>query len=138
MKRFLCVIMTLSLLLLSGCFGKPEEDNSSSSGSESSQVSEQPESSEPESSGPVEVNLNQTPPPLPAVPICIGQVVNIVEGSYANVRNGPGQDNEVIGRAQQSDKYYVDRAGSTEEWIKISYNGQDGYIYKDYFSIVFG
>ena len=126
MKRIFCLLLAASLVLLSGCFGPKEEGETSSEepASTSSQPAEEPET--------------QTPgvlPPLPQVHISVGNVVNVVEGSYVNVRSGPDKGSEAIGRAVSGEQYVVDAAGSTEEWVKIFYDGQNGYVYKDYISI---
>lgn len=74
-------------------------------------------------------------PPLPDVHLTIGKIVNIIEGSYANVRSAPDQNSEPIGRAYPGDAFLVDPLGSSGDWVKVTYEGQSGFIFQAYISV---
>ncbi len=126
MKRFFCLLLVVSLFLLTGCFGNSEEGETSS------------ENSAPASSSPAEGEPSLIPAALPALPdvhLTIGRIVNIIEGSYANVRSAPDQTSQAIGRAYLGDTFLVDTDGSSGDWVKITYEGQDGFIFKAYIEV---
>lgn len=122
MKRIFCLLLAVSFVLLTACFGKGEEEPSG-------------ESSAPSSSQPAEQESSAAPgvlPPLPVLYFPFGTIVNILDDSYANVRSEPNSDSKVIGRAYLGETYLVDQEGSSEEWVKITYKGQEGYIFQAY------
>ena len=85
MKRVFCLLLAASLFLLTGCFGKSEGEETSS------------ENPAPTSSTVGEGDSSFIPaslPPLPDVHLTIGKIVNIIEGSYANVRSAPDQNSD--------------------------------------------
>ncbi|WP_426350319.1 SH3 domain-containing protein [Alloiococcus sp. CFN-8] len=54
-----------------------------------------------------------------------------VSASQVNVRKGPGQEHEIIGSVSQGQ--ILKRTGVHESgWVRIEYNGQQGYISGDY------
>ena len=121
MKRVFCLLLAVSLFLLTGCFGKSEGEETSS------------ENPAPTSSTVGEGDSSFIPaslPPLPDVHLTIGKIVNIIEGSYANVRSAPDQNSEPIGRAYPGDAFLVDPLGSSGDWVKVTYEGQSGFIFQ--------
>ena len=60
----------------------------------------------------------------------------VVDGikNWCNVRNGPGLECDIIGRAKKNDVY--DAFGVEEEWYRINYKGRIGYIFGDLVSEV--
>lgn len=134
MKRILCLLLAASFVLLTGCFGGHEKEGISSENSEptSSEPMEEPSSAPSEESpGSILVSL----PPMPNVRISVGSIVNVVEGSYVNVRSVPDQGSEAIGRAVSGEKYLVDPEGSSSDWVKVTYQGQSGFIFHEYISV---
>ena len=126
MKRVFCLLLAASLFLLTGCFGKSEGEETSS------------ENPAPTSSTVGEGDSSFIPaslPPLPDVHLTFGKIVNIIEGSYANVRSAPDQNSEPIGRAYPGDAFLVDPLGSSGDWVKVTYEGQSGFIFQAYISV---
>ena len=64
----------------------------------------------------------------------IGKI--IVDGikNWCNVRSGPGQENSKIGKAYVNETFDV--YGVEEEWYKINFHGEVGYIYYELVSEV--
>ena len=60
-----------------------------------------------------------------------GNVVNIT--SYLNVRSGAGTNHSVIGHLNNGAGVTI--TGESGNWYAISYNGQTGYVSKDYISV---
>ena len=114
-SKMLALLLAASLLF-TGCSKKEEEPEVTS---EPSQVVSLPE---PESSVP-------EPEPAPLM----GVVVNVVDGSYANVRSAPSMDGEVIGMALPAQRFEILGQGVEGVWVKIAYQDQEGYIHQDYF-----
>ncbi len=61
----------------------------------------------------------------------VGTIVNCT--SYVNVRSGPGSGYAKIGTAPKGAVYPV--LGTSGPWVKISFNGRTGYVYKTYIKI---
>ncbi len=119
MKRAVCYVLALSLLLtalLTGC-SKKENNESSSSAPEIS--SSEPSLPEPSSSEPA---------------VVMGKIVNVDEGSYANVRATASMEGEILGKALPGEEYALVPGGSEGDWVKISYHDAPAYIHKDYIS----
>ena len=64
------------------------------------------------------------------------QVVHVNEGSSLNIRKGPSLDAEIIGKGLPGEKFLFIREGSTEDWKKIQFEGQEGYVSSAYVSLV--
>ena len=123
MKRVFCLLLAASLFLLTGCFGKSEGEETSS------------ENPAPTSSTVGEGDSSFIPaslPPLPDVHLTIGKIVNIIEGSSANVRSAPDQNRAPVGRAYPGDAFLVDTLGRPGDWVKVSDEGQRGFIFQAY------
>ncbi len=118
MKKFVCLSLSLLLMvsvLLTGCTKKEETtDNESEVSEVSSVVTPSEPSSEPE---PV---------------IVMGQIVNVDEGSYANVRSSPSMEGQIIGQALPDQQFELDPTGNEGDWVKIVFNDAPAYVHKDY------
>ncbi|MFC4404016.1 N-acetylmuramoyl-L-alanine amidase [Gracilibacillus xinjiangensis] len=56
-----------------------------------------------------------------------------INGEQLNVRSGPGTAFDAIGKVNPPDVYPILK--ETEDWVKIDYNGQTGWVSKDYVTI---
>lgn len=114
-KGFLFLIVGLICLSFAGCGAKEASDSPSPSG-------EPYESAEP------------TPETDPEpVNIKIGTVHDV--DTYLNVRNGPGIEFDIIGKAHTGDRFTVLVEFYTEEWHQVDLNGETAYIHANYLSI---
>ena len=55
-----------------------------------------------------------------------------VTGESMNIRKGMGTDTDILGKARKGDRFPYIPERSTEEWICISYEGNDAYASADY------
>ena len=117
MKKILYIFLIFFILTFSGCANSQENSTSSNS-------SESMPSSTMLIPNPIQINIEY-----------VGEIINVKQESYVNVRSGPGTENEIIGKAYLGDTFpYIDD-GSNEEWKKIQFNDQIGYISQDYIKI---
>ncbi len=56
----------------------------------------------------------------------------VITGDYVNMRSGPGTGYAVLGTYNNGTKMTI--TGQSGDWYKVSYNGREGYVYKQYLS----
>ncbi|WP_244535169.1 N-acetylmuramoyl-L-alanine amidase [Gracilibacillus kekensis] len=57
-----------------------------------------------------------------------------IEGENLNVRTGPGTEYDVIAQVNPPENYPI--LEESGDWVKIQVTGEEGWIHKDYFSIL--
>lgn len=67
----------------------------------------------------------------PAASTGSGSTVQVTS-DYLNVRAGPGLDQQIVGKLDGGASVQAAGRSSDGAWLKISYNGQDAYIYAAY------
>ncbi|HIZ55296.1 MAG TPA: SH3 domain-containing protein [Firmicutes bacterium] len=118
MKRILCILLAVGMtVVFSGCSGGEEET-----------------SSEVSSAVTVEPSL-PAPEPEPE-PVYEARIVNVDQGSFANIREKPDISSAVIGRALPDETFTPKDEGPYDEWQAIEFNGTTGYVHKDYITLI--
>lgn len=56
-----------------------------------------------------------------------------IRGMYVRLRSGPSTSHDILGTYNTGTTMTV--TGEDGDWYKVSYNGQDGYVYKPYLSL---
>lgn len=82
---------------------------------------QQPAAQQPAEPAPAE------PTPTPEPPAVAEAVIN----SNMNVRGGPGTNYNILGGANQGERYAVTGKSNDGTWWQISYNGQNGWVFGD-------
>ncbi|MCB0070248.1 MAG: SH3 domain-containing protein [Caldilineaceae bacterium] len=83
---------------------------------------EQPAEGQPAEAAPPDTpEATPTPEPPPAAEAIIN--------SNMNVRGGPGTNYNILGGANQGERYPVTGRSNDGTWWQINYNGQDGWVY---------
>lgn len=57
----------------------------------------------------------------------------VINGTYVRLRSGPSTSHAILGTYQPGTTMTV--TGEDGDWYKVSYDGQDGYVYKTYLTI---
>ncbi len=118
MKRILCLLLAVGMtIVFTACSGGEDE----SSSEVSSTVTSEPSISEPE--------------PEPE-PVYEAKIVNVDQGSFANIRATPDLTGEVIGRALPDETFTPSDEGPYDEWQAIEFKDGTGYVHKDYITLV--
>ena len=52
---------------------------------------------------------------------------------YTNVRKGPSSKASVLGKLRNGNEYVV-VVGEVDNWLEVEYNGQIGYVHRNYVS----
>lgn len=73
----------------------------------------------------------QVEPPTPEPTATVVQAAEVVINSPMNVRGGPGTNYNVIGAANQGDRYPVTGKNNDGSWWQIGFNGQQGWVFAD-------
>ena len=61
----------------------------------------------------------------------------VIKSDYANVRSAAGANNKYLGKVYKSQEYEVLGTGNApngKKWIKVNYNGKDGWVCSSYVS----
>lgn len=119
MKRILCLLLAVGMVaVFSGC-SKDESGDVVSEDLLSSSVSEEPSELEPEPE-----------------PVYEAKIVNVDQGSFANIRETPDMNGKIIGRALPEEVFTPQEEGTTDIWQAIEFNGTTGYVHKDYITVI--
>jgi hypothetical protein len=91
-------------------------------------AAEQPAAEQPASEQPVEeAPPAEEPTPEPTTPPSAEVVIN----SNMNVRGGPGTNYNIVGGANQGERYVVTGRNDDGSWWQIDYSGQAGWVFGD-------
>ncbi len=71
-------------------------------------------------------------PAAPAAAPAAGGVNVAVTSPFLNVRSGPGTGNSIIGRLNQGDSVAANGKTADGQWLRITYNGQTGFVFATY------
>ena len=75
----------------------------------------------------------QTPAPAPQTGTGTGtQTTGVITGNYVRMRSGPSTGYAILGTYNAGTKMTI--TGQSGDWYAVSYNGRNGYVYKQYLS----
>lgn len=116
MKRIVCLVLALCLaaMVLSGCGDKEKEENTSSVGSEVSNVTSTSPSPEPQ----------------------MAKALRVTADSGLNVRKEASTDSEILGLAENGSRLALLLEDAQNGWYQVQYEGQAAYVSADYAEVI--
>ncbi len=116
MKRIVCLVLALCLaaMVLSGCGDKEKEENTSSVGSEVSNVTSTSPSPEPQ----------------------MAKALRVTADSGLNVRKEASTDSEILGLAENGSRLALLLEDAQNGWYQVQYEGRAAYVSADYAEVI--